>query len=41
MPDKASVESHLAGKIDHLGTKLMKFEEREIEKHLGIGKIAA
>jgi hypothetical protein len=29
-----SVESHLAGKIDHLGTKLTKFEESEIDKRL-------
>jgi len=27
-----SVESNLAGKIDHLGTKLTKFEESEIDK---------
>ena len=28
----SSIESTLAGKIDHVGTKLTKFEENEIDK---------
>jgi hypothetical protein len=29
---QSCVESHLVGKIDHLGTKLTKFEQSEIDK---------